>query len=478
MKKKKISRLLQRYLSGHQEGRDAYFDADEVDELLDSFEESDDYTYYDEVLALGLRLHPGNPDLLIKQCRSYVYNEDYDNALALIESIAESDNENLDMLRLECYVMQDSYDKVIEYIEQLIADKCEYLEAIFEYIAPILGDIEKTREAHDFINRGLMLFPDNLILKDELCYTLELEGNIKKAIVVCNELIDKNPYSNDYWYTLGRLYSIDEDYEKAIEAFDFALTCNEADEELKMLKAYCLYMNQNYEKAIEVYREFQPGNEEYTSPLIAECQIKLGNYEEAYAILKEIFDQEPDLKDATLYINLARCCAETGREKEATEVLEKAARQVPDHIHILSLLALNYMDNGDERKAMETTEILFNALDRAEEKDQEDIESLCYAGHYLFVKGKIDKALLYYNKLLEANPNRPNIHLYLAIAYLVKGDTEHFREHYRQISAKELTDYLKNIGFDYKGIAKYIDNKPIPPEDLVKEFLKNKDNKN
>ena len=95
MKKKDISRLLQRYLVGHQEGKDAYFDADEVDELLDSFEESDDYTYYDEVLALGLRLHPGNPDLQIRQCKSYVYNEDYDSALVLIESIAETDNQDI-----------------------------------------------------------------------------------------------------------------------------------------------------------------------------------------------------------------------------------------------------------------------------------------------------------------------------------------------------------------------------------------------
>ena len=54
MKKKDISRLLQRYLVGHQEGKDAYFDADEVDELLDSFEESDDYTYYDEVPVIPI----------------------------------------------------------------------------------------------------------------------------------------------------------------------------------------------------------------------------------------------------------------------------------------------------------------------------------------------------------------------------------------------------------------------------------------
>ena len=66
---------------------------------------------------LGLRLHPGNPDLQIRQCKSYVYNEDYDSALALIESIAETDNQDLDMLRLECYVMQDSYDKVIGHVE-------------------------------------------------------------------------------------------------------------------------------------------------------------------------------------------------------------------------------------------------------------------------------------------------------------------------------------------------------------------------
>lgn len=59
MKKDDISRLLQRYLSAREMGKEPYFDADEVDELLGSFEESDNYDYFDEVLALGLKLHPG-----------------------------------------------------------------------------------------------------------------------------------------------------------------------------------------------------------------------------------------------------------------------------------------------------------------------------------------------------------------------------------------------------------------------------------
>ena len=91
MRKDDISRLLQRYLASRKEGKEPYFDADEIDELLNSFDESDDYTYYDEVLALGLKLHPGNVDLQIRQCRQYVYNQDYNSALALIEEIAETD---------------------------------------------------------------------------------------------------------------------------------------------------------------------------------------------------------------------------------------------------------------------------------------------------------------------------------------------------------------------------------------------------
>ena len=34
------------------------------------------------------------------------------------------------------------------------------------------------KEARDFVDRGLALFPDNLILKNELCYILETEGDV------------------------------------------------------------------------------------------------------------------------------------------------------------------------------------------------------------------------------------------------------------------------------------------------------------
>lgn len=487
MKKEDISRLLQRYLSARELGKEPYFDADELSDLLDSFEESDDYQYFGEVLALGLKLHPGNIDLQIRQCRFYVYNEEYDSALALVDSIADTDNQDLDLLRLECYCMLGQFDKIVENTEQLIENDCDYLETVFEYIVPLLNDMDMVNEAHKYIKRGIDLFPDNLLLKDELCYTLEIEGDFDGAIKICNELIDKDPYSFENWFTLGRLYSFNAEFDKAIEAFDFALTCDDSDPELKILKAYCHYMNENYEKALEVYLDIINSTDEKDkkqvlianriSPLMAECYIKLEDFEGAYNILKDIIEKTHTHEPAT-YINYIRCCTETERDREASNTLMKAVKLFPTDVRILSLLALTYVENGDDELALETTERLFEVLDNEKEHAPEDYDSLLHAAQYLYMKGETEKAIKYYKKILEVRPKTPYIHLHIAMAYLDLGDPLNFGRHLSQTSHQELIKYMEEAGMNFKNIEKHLFSKHIPPEDLAKEFLNNKDNNN
>ena len=140
--------MLQHYLSAKEEGKEPYFDADQIDEMLDSFEDSNDYTYFDEVLALGLKLHPGNSALQIKKGRQFAYNEDYESALTLLENIAETDNQDLDMLKMECYCSLNQYPKVLEITEELITRDCDYLEEVFEYISPILNDLDMNKDLY------------------------------------------------------------------------------------------------------------------------------------------------------------------------------------------------------------------------------------------------------------------------------------------------------------------------------------------
>ncbi len=485
MKKDKISRLLRHYLSAKEEGKEPYFDADEIEDLLESFEESEDYTYYDEVLALGLKLHPDSTVLRIEKCRQLIYEEKYKEALSSLKNIAEKNDQDLDMLTLECYCGLGQYPKAIKLLDELIEEDVEYLEEVFEYIIPILNDLEATQEARYFVDRGLALFPNNLILKNEFCLILEAEGNISEAIKLCDELIDSNPFSYDYWYTLGRLYSTNEEYEKAIEAFDFAQTCEGTTPELRMLKAYCLYMNGSYEKALEEYDELikQNADKEITTqcfPLMAECCIKMEDYERAYRLLSEVINQPKQVNAPNNFINYILCCHETGREREASNMLFKAVLLYPDNIRILSLAALTLAENGHKEESIALLDKIFKIMDKniVDKETKTECDKLIHTGLYMHSKGEVDKAISSFQKVLKINPRTPMIHIHLAMAYLDNSDLENCMKHLNQISGKDLMHYIHKLGNDAFKKNKTELNEPIPPKNLAQEFLKNKDNNN
>lgn len=486
MRKDDFSRLLNRFLSAREEAKEPYFDADEIEDLLCGFEDANDYTYFEEVLAVGLRLHPKSVNLKVRKCQQYITNEEYAKALPILEEISETDHEEVAYQRMNCYCGLKQYGKVLEYTEELIADKYSYLEYLFEFTAPLLNDMDMIKEAHDYVDRGLKLYPNNLILKDELCYILETEGDMEKAIRVCNEIIDNNPYSYDNWFTLGRLYSISGDFTKAVEAFDFALTCNDSEPELKLLKAYCLYMNESYQKAIEVYQEIAHtagGATPHIKQLMAESYMKLEDFEQAYTLFNEIIESEKVQNDPTVQINYVHACLETEHQEEAYHLLVKIAERFPDNIRILSLLALTHLEMGNEEKAKETANHLMDVIDKRKEDTnytEEELERLLQTGQQLHLKGDIDNALKYYKKILEINPDMPYMHMHIAMAYLTKGEMELFDKHYKQTSPIEIQEYLQNMGIETNelNIEQPLITKSILTEELVKQFLNNKDNKN
>ncbi len=375
MKKDEISKLLQQYLTARKEGREPYFDADELNRLLDDFEEKEDFKHYDGVLSLGLKLHPMNDEFKVRQCRFYLFKGEYAEALKAVENISTINRQDKDMIRLECYCGLKKFYKICDYVDDLIADSsCDYYDEIIEYIAPLLNDMEFKDEALNFIDYYLAFFPDNLVLKSELCYIYESEGKFEEAIEICNEMIDQDPYCYEYWFTLGRLHSMTSNYTKAIEAFDFAIACDDSDSELKILKAYCLFMNENYQQAIEAYKDMATDNEsaDRIKPLMAECYVKMEDFEQAYLLLKEIIVLKDNTLDATNYINFIRCCVETGREREASQMLVEATDLFPDNVRVLALLALSYLENGKEELALSVTDKIFKQLDKVSNKQTYD----------------------------------------------------------------------------------------------------------
>jgi tetratricopeptide (TPR) repeat protein len=373
MKKDRITLLRERYISAKKNHREPYFDADEIDDLLDSLEELSDYSLYDEVLVLGLRLHPGDTALQIRKCRQLLLNDDVDEALALIRQIGENGNPDLDALELECYIYLSDYAKVIELTEILIARNVDYLDFIFEYITPALNDMEMFEEAVAYAEKGLRLFPDSIILKEELCFSLENTEDFDRAIAICNELIDLKPYSFEEWFSLGRLYSYKGNFESAIEAFDFAIACDDSVLDLNLLLAYCLCKNGNYTRSLDICKEAlsDEAYRERAIMLMTECLIKMNDHETAYKLLKDLINESRDTS-VYVYIQLVGCCIEMERLEEAFDALRKAHSLDPDNPEILFMLS--FWSKDENRKKEFLTELFATMEKIIDSEDLFDME--------------------------------------------------------------------------------------------------------
>jgi len=245
--------IILRYLKMENSGTKLYFDTDEICELLEYFEFMDDYDHYRKVVKLGQKLHPNSIEIKIKLCRLYLFNEEYEKALALIEKIGDAEDMDLIFIKWECLIALDRYDEVIAHIETLKINPDEELQDMFEFFAPVLNENYSYTYALDFIKRGLDVFPDSLLLKEELCLLFEAEGMFEEALEVCAELIEYQPFSTDYLYIQGRLYAVMQAYDKAIESFDQILIFDEEDLEIQIMKAYCFLMTEQYTEMVDLY---------------------------------------------------------------------------------------------------------------------------------------------------------------------------------------------------------------------------------
>ena len=80
--------------------------------------------------------------------------------------------------------------------------------------------------------------------------------NIKKVFSCIIRFLDIDPFSFTAWYNLGIIYNQIDKYEKAIEAYDYALLLNESFHSAIFNKANSYANSGKFLEAIEFYKEY------------------------------------------------------------------------------------------------------------------------------------------------------------------------------------------------------------------------------
>ena len=429
--------ILQRYLDMENSGIGIYFDADEIIELLEYFEDIEDFDHYKKVVKIGHKLHPHNTDIQLRICKAHFYDNNYEKSLTLIEQLGDTENHDSHLLKCECLCALDRYNDLIAYLEWLQNNSDETLQDTYEYLAHILHEQYESMNAFDLVKRGLILFPESRMLKEELVYQLEIHGEIEQAVEICKELIDCDPYNVEYWYMLGRLYTITESYDKAIEAFDFALVCDDTDMEIKILKAFCYFWKQNFELVTDIYMDFFFKETNLISEHVKPFIDISDDFECAYLLLKKMIEMFDNLGKGSL-----RLLLENNEDEVAVNGLLSIADCFPSSLLFLLYQEIILIAEGEHQSILNCEQLLQFIYETGENNSRFRVNSenkLCFS-----LKQKIEKIVDEQIPCVACNDNNL-FTVNQILKHLMDGNISMFCQLYTQISPTMISEYFEKL---------------------------------
>ncbi len=445
-----IQALIERYENMLLSGKKAYFDADEFEVLADYYLSIDDSEYAEAVIDEGLRIHPDHQSLIILKAKVLNILEFFEESLSLIESISDEGDPDLSLIKVEAYISLNRIQEGNDLINKTIASNLS-IEELYTFITElgfIMNDNSYFERAIYFLEQSLKIDNSNNDVLIELSFANEMILNYDKAIEYTNILLDMNPYSYDGWVSLGKLYSLNEQYDKAVNAFDFASTINDGDVTALKMKALSLFLNDNTAEAIKTFKEcilLNP-DDEHTYDSIIEGYETLEQYDEMINFI--------DLREekfGSKGILIKRAYVEILRENltEAWEYFNQIPEEEKDTLEFFLLEAeLNF--NAGNLRESEASYI------KAALKSEDNSEILDRLANISVAQEKYEQAAEYLEQILDIDPDFPTAKARLAFIRFEIGTKEPFDELMMNFDDDELRDLMRFIsGDDEKDYTDY-----------------------
>ena len=365
--------LVQRYENALQVNESSYFDENELEEIIDFYLENDKLDNALRVADEGLIQYQFSTIFYQKKAEILLELNQLDEALENLEiATTFSPNEtSIFLLKADVYTLKGEYAKAVDLVNAALeqADKEDKVDLYLE-LADVYEEWEKYYEVIEQLQKCLALDPDNEEALNRMWFSTELTERYDESIVFHTQLVDKHPYNAIAWFNLAHAYNGVDNFEKALEAFEFVIAIDE-DYDLAYIDAGdLLYKDKQYEKAIEFYLE----------------SIEKGSAR------KEI------------YYQIAKAYGHISKNVKAREYYKKCINMDPYYAKAFHKLGLNYLEGNLSKNAL-------SPLERAVKLDKRNYEYLNSLAAAYFLNEEQEKSLDCYFKMLEINEEDKRIYL-------------------------------------------------------------------
>lgn len=307
-------------------GKTQFFDVDEMEIIIDYYFEVNDQKPLERAVEYAEELYPNNTSVRLRRAHLMISHEQYAQALQVLNKMRQAEPDNTDVaysLGVANGAVGES-EKAIAYFKEAARDGW-MLGRVYSNMAEEYYKLKDYDAALNFYRKAMESDScDDVTIYNyyDVCFEA---GRIEQAVEYLNTYVKDNPYCKEAWYCLGCAYRDLTLYEKAVDAFEFAIAIDktyvDAYIALSQTQDYMGRTSEAVTTMIRVLDFYDDHAKVYRT--IGNLYAREANYDTAMAYFKKATDENP--RDAEAFASLALCYLEMG---DKTNALAKVNRAV------------------------------------------------------------------------------------------------------------------------------------------------------
>ncbi|MBX2887168.1 MAG: tetratricopeptide repeat protein [Ferruginibacter sp.] len=240
----------------------------------------------------------------------------YEEALSVLEQSAIMDPNDVELyiLRTDAFLALDRQEEAAFLLEEAVErfGGEERIELLFE-LSDVYDDYENFEKVFDCLKLILEQDGNNEEALYKICFWTDYTGRNEESIKLHRQIIDENPYNELAWFNLGAAYQGLNLYEKAIDAYLYAVAIDE--------------------KFDFAYRN------------MGDAYIRLRNFKDAIEVLEKVI--ELTHPESVIYEAIGHCHDKMENFAQARFHYKKASHLSPEEAHLHYKVACSYMNEGN-----------------------------------------------------------------------------------------------------------------------------------
>ncbi len=415
-----LNELLKQYEDLRTGRNHPFIEEDAFEKIIEHFQEKDDLQRAMEAAEMGHERYPFSSLLLIKKADILLAHRRYQDALDTLEqaSLLDSGDINLYILKTDAYLALDQQEKAVVLLEEALNlfEGEERTELLFE-LADVYDDYEDFDKVFDCLRMILQDDPVNEEALYKICFWTDFTGRNEESIRLHDHIINEYPYSELAWFNLAAAYQGLKLYEKAIDAYQYAITIDEKFDYAYRNMGDAYIRLRKYKEAIEALEKVlelaKP--EDVIFEAIGHCYDKLKNFAQARFYYRKASHLRQD--DGKIFYKIACTYYNENNWESCIRQLDHALKIQRDQYEYLLLAGECKMQLGQYREALQ---YLSNVV-RVRPRNRGGWEAFIRC---LFRAGMFEEAAEQNEAALSITQGNSLFHFYKAAILFETGDTK------------------------------------------------------